>query len=42
MPDAYETLGARRDAWLKLAHLAEQEGDSARALQCLESAARLA
>ncbi len=40
--DAELSLAARRDAWLKLAHLAEQEGDSARAVQCLASAARLA
>ncbi len=40
--DAALSLAARRDAWLKLAHLAEQEGDSARALQSLESAARVA
>jgi HemY protein len=35
-------LAARRDALLKLARLAEQEGDTPRTLQCLERAARLA
>ena len=31
----------RRDAWLKLAHLARQAGDTQRAADCFESAARL-
>ena len=40
--DAALSIAARRDAWLKLAHLAEQEADSARAVKCLEASARLA
>ena len=40
--DALLSVEARRDAWLKLAHLAEQESDNDRAVQCLEASARLA
>jgi HemY protein len=32
---------ARRDAWVKLAELARQDGDAERAARCLEAAARL-
>jgi HemY protein len=40
--DATLSSQARRDAWLKLAHLAEQESDAERAVQCLEASARIA
>ena len=38
-----ESLGvpSRRDAWVTLAHLAEEEGDAARAGHCYQAAARL-
>jgi HemY protein len=39
--DAALAVRWRRDAWLKLAHLARQAGDNERAADCFESAARL-
>lgn len=39
--DAALAVRWRRDAWLKLAHLARQAGDTERAADCFESAARL-
>lgn len=39
--DAALSTEQRRHAWLALARLAEEEGDSARAVRCFESAARL-
>ena len=39
--DAALAVRWRRDAWLKLAHLARQAGDAQRAADCFESAARL-
>jgi HemY protein len=40
--DGSLATGGRRKAWLTLATLAHQEGDAARAAECLEAAARLA
>ncbi len=39
--DASLDVAVRRRAWLQLATIAEQEGDAARAAQCIERAARL-
>ena len=39
--DAALPVRWRRDAWLRLAHLARQSGDTQRAADCFESAARL-
>jgi HemY protein len=39
--DAALPVSARRDAWLRLAQLARQDGDAERTANCFESAARL-